>query len=181
MASNIVVLGFKNQYGAEVQLEDIQKWQQEALIELEDAVIATRSPGSDVQIEQTHKQGGRFALRGGGAGLLAGLLLGGPILGLVGGVAAGGIAGALKDYGLDDTFVKEVSRWVQPGTSALFLLVKEAKADEVLEKLRPHGAIVLQAHSPPSRKSAFGRRWPKKSITNYRQERRKDHDGKHHL
>ena len=151
MASNIVVLGFKNQYGAEVLLEDIQKWQQEALIELEDAVIATRSPGSDVQIEQTHKQGGRFALRGGGAGLLAGLLLGGPILGLVGGVAAGGIAGALKDYGLDDTFVKEVSQWVQPETSALFLLVKEAKADEVIEKLRPFGAVVLSTTLAPER------------------------------
>jgi uncharacterized membrane protein len=149
MASNIVVLGFKNQYGAEAMLEDIQKWQEGGLIELEDAVIASRQVGGDVQIEQTHKQGGRFALRGGGAGLLAGLLLGGPILGLVGGVAAGGMAGALKDYGLDDAFVKEVSRWVQPGTSALFLLVKEAKADEVLERLRHHEAIVLTTSLAP--------------------------------
>ena len=143
MANNIVVLGFKSQYGAEAMLEDIRKWQEEGLIELEDAVIASRAAGGDIQIEQTHKQGGRFALRGGGAGLLAGLLLGGPILGLAAGVAAGGIAAALKDYGLDDTFIKEVSQWVQPETSALFLLVKEAKADEVLEKLRPYGAVVL--------------------------------------
>jgi uncharacterized membrane protein len=149
MASNIVVLGFENQYGAEAMLEDIQKWQEEALIELEDAVIASRGPGREVQIEQTHKRGGKYALRGGGAGLLAGLLLGGPILGLVGGVAAGGIAGALEDYGLDDTFVEEVSQWVQPETSALFLLVKEAKADEVLEKLRPHGAVVLTSTLAP--------------------------------
>jgi uncharacterized membrane protein len=149
MANNIVVLGFKNQYGAEAMLEDIQKWQEEGLIELEDAVIASSGPGGDIQIEQTHKQGGRFALRGGGAGLLAGLLLGGPILGLVGGMAAGGIAGALKDYGLDDTFVKEVSQWVQPETSALFLLVKEAKADEVLERLRSYGAVVLTTTLAP--------------------------------
>ena len=147
--ANIVVLGFENQYGAEAMLEDIQKWQEEGLIELEDAVIASRGVGGDVQIEQTHKQGGRFALRGGGAGLLAGLLLGGPILGLVGGVAAGGIAGALKDYGLDDKFIKEVSQWVQPETSALFLLVKEAKADEVLEKLRSHEASVLKTTLAP--------------------------------
>jgi uncharacterized membrane protein len=149
MANNIVVLGFKNQYGAEAMLEDIQKWQEEGLIELEDAVIASRSPGGDVQIEQTHKQGGRFALRGGGAGLLAGLLLGGPILGLAVGAAAGGITASLKDYGLDDTFVKEVSQWVQPETSALFLLVKEAKAGEVLEKLRSYGAVVLTSTLAP--------------------------------
>jgi uncharacterized membrane protein len=143
MAKNIVVLGFKNQYGAEALLNNVQKWQEEGLIELEDAVIASRGPGGDVQIEQTHKQGGRFALRGGGAGLLAGLLLGGPVLGLVAGAAAGGIAGSLKDYGLDDNFVKEVSQWVRPETSALFLLVKEAKVDTLLEKLRPFEAVVL--------------------------------------
>ena len=149
MANNIVVLGFNSQYGAEGMLEDMQRWQEEGLLELEDAVIATRGPGRNVQIEQTHKQGGKFALRGGGAGLLAGLLLGGPILGLVAGAAAGGIASALKDSGLDDDFVEEVSQWLQPETSALFLLVKEAKADEVLEKLRPYGATVLTTSLAP--------------------------------
>jgi uncharacterized membrane protein len=149
MASNIVVLGFDNQYGAEGMLEDMQRWQEEGLLELEDAVIASRGPGRDVQIEQTHRQGGRFALRGGGAGLLAGLLLGGPILGLAAGAAAGGIAAALKDYGLDDNFVEEVSQWVKPETSALFLLVKEAKADDVLEKLRSYGAVVLTTTLAP--------------------------------
>ena len=149
MTSNIVVLGFNNQYGAEGMLEDMQRWQEEGLLELEDAVIASRGPGRDVQIEQTHRQGGRFALRGGGAGLLAGLLLGGSILGLVAGAAAGGIAAALKDYGLDDNFVEEVSQWVKPETSALFLLVKEAKADDVLEKLRSSGAVVLTTTLAP--------------------------------
>jgi len=70
-------------------------------------------------------------------------------VGLVGGLAAGGIAGALKDYGLDDSFIKEVSQWVQPETSALFLLVKEAKADEVLEELRSHEASVLTTTLAP--------------------------------
>jgi uncharacterized membrane protein len=70
-------------------------------------------------------------------------------LGLVAGAAAGGIAAALKDYGLDDTFVEEVSQWVQPETSALFLLVKEAKGEEVLEKLRPFGAVVLSTTLAP--------------------------------
>jgi uncharacterized membrane protein len=149
MANNVVVLGFDHQYGAEGMLKTVLKWQDEGLIELEDAVIASSGPGGEVQIEQTHKHGGRFALRGGGAGLLAGLLLGGPILGLVGGAAAGGIAGALQDYGLDDSFVKEVSQWVQPVTSALFLLVKEAKAGELLEKLRPDVATVLTTTLAP--------------------------------
>jgi uncharacterized membrane protein len=148
MASNIVVLGFKNQYAAEAMLKDIVKLQEEGLIELEDAVVASRGGGSEVEIQQTHSDTGKYALRGSGAGLLAGLLLGGPIVGLVGGAAVGAITGALKDYGLDDGFVNEVSRWVQPNTSALFLLVKKANADQVLERMRHLEAIVLTTTLP---------------------------------
>ena len=143
MASRIVVLGFDNRYAAEGMLESIIKMQEEGLIDLEDAVVASRGPGSQVEIQQTRSETGKFALRGTGIGLLAGLLLGGPIVGLVGGAAIGAITGALKDQGLDDSFVHEVSQWVKPNTSALFLLVKEAKGEEVLARLEPFKAQVL--------------------------------------
>jgi uncharacterized membrane protein len=129
-------------------LKDIEKWEEEGLVMLEDAVIASSGPSGKVQIEQTHKEGGRFALKGGGAGMLAGLLLGGPIVGLVAGAAAGTVAGSLKDHGLDDAFVKEVGAWVQPNTSALFLLVNEVNADAAIEKLRPYKAIILSTTLP---------------------------------
>ena len=137
MASNIVVLGFESQYGAEAMLDDLKKWQEEGLLELEDAVLASRGEGSEIEIEQTHKKSRKPLVKGGGAGLLAGLLVGGPILGLAAGVAAGGISRAKKDYGLDDGFVEQASEWVRPNRSALFLLVKQANAEEVLERLRP--------------------------------------------
>ena len=92
MANNIVVLGFENEYGAEAMLDEVHKWQEEGLIEVEDAVIASAAPDGKVEIQQTHRsEGGKFALRGGGVGLVAGALLGGPILGLVAGVTAGAI------------------------------------------------------------------------------------------
>jgi uncharacterized membrane protein len=149
MASNVVVLGFKNQFGAEGLLGDLLKWQEEGLIELEDAVIASRGEGAHIEIEQTHRKSRKPIATGGGVGLLAGLLLGGPILGLAAGVAAGSISRGMKDYGLDDDFVTQTSEWVRPNTSALFLLVKEAKAEEVLERLRPTGAIVLNTTLAP--------------------------------
>ena len=149
MASNVVVLGFEGQYGAEAMLDNLTKWQEEGLIELEDAVLASRGPGTHTEIEQTHKKSRKPIAKGGGAGLLAGLLLGGPILGLAAGVAAGSIARGMKDYGLDDDFVKQASEWVRPNTSALFLLVKEAEAEEVLERLRPIQAVVLSTTLAP--------------------------------
>lgn len=143
MESKIVVLGFETQDAAKIWLEDFERMQDEGLVALEDAVVASRGLGSHVEIQQTHSVTGKYAARGTGIGLLAGLLLGGPIGGLVGGAAIGAIAGGLKDYGLDDKFVKEVSEWLRPNSSALFLLVKEAKAEEVLEQLKPLKAKVL--------------------------------------
>ena len=51
MASQIVVLGFDNQYAAEAMLESMIKMQEEGLIELEDAVVASRGPGTHVEIQ----------------------------------------------------------------------------------------------------------------------------------
>ncbi len=141
--SNIVVLAFDGRYVAKATLKDIQKMQEDGLLEIEDAVVASRGPGIDVKIEQTHSVKGKFALRGSGIGLLAGLLVGGPIGGLVGGAAVGAIAGALKDYGIDDDFIEEVSESLKPDSSALFLMVKNAKAEETLERLKPFKAKVL--------------------------------------
>jgi len=154
MANNIVVLGFESEYGAEAMLEDVRRWQEEGLIEVEDAVIASAGPGGKVDIKQTHRsEKGKFALRGGGVGLLAGALLGGPILGVVAGVAVGALKGRSKDkkLGLDDEFVDEVSGWVHANRSALFLLVKQANAEELRVRLRPLKATILSTTLAPER------------------------------
>lgn len=148
MESTIVVFGFDDRHAAASALADFEKMQEEGLIEIEDAVVASRGEGSHVDIEQTRPLTGKYAGRGGGVGLLAGLLVGGPILGLVLGASIGAIISELKDYGIDDKFVKQVSEWVRPNTSALFLLVKEAKADQVLERLRSLSAKVLTTTLP---------------------------------
>ena len=148
MESRIVVFGFDDRYAAAATLEDFNAMQEEGLIEIEDAVVASRGDGSTVDFEQTRPLTGKFAGRGGGVGLLAGLLVGGPILGLVLGASIGAITGKLKDYGIDDKFVQQTSEWVRPNTSALFLLVKEAKADQVLERLRSLSAKVLTTTLP---------------------------------
>jgi uncharacterized membrane protein len=143
MESKLVVLGFDSQFAAEGMLGDFERMQEEGLIQVEDAVVASRGVSTNIDIKQTRSKSGKFALRGSGVGLLAGLLLGGPILGLAGGAAIGAIMGGLKDSGIDHDFVDEVSEWLKPNPSALFLLAKEAKADQVLKRMEPFKAKVL--------------------------------------
>lgn len=142
MESNIVVLGFEGESTAEGMLETLMEMQERGLVTIEDAVVATRGPGTNVEVKQTRSVTGKYAVRGTGAGLLAGLLLGGPIGGLVAGAAIGAITGALKDQGIDDKFIKEVSEALRPNSSALFLMGKAEDPDKFYEEMRPFKAIV---------------------------------------
>jgi uncharacterized membrane protein len=148
MESKIVVLGFDSQFGAEGMLNDFNRMEEEGLIEIEDAVVASRGIGGHISVKQTKSVKGKFAKVGSAVGLLAGLLLGGPVLGLAAGAAVGAITGSFKDYGIDDDFIEKVNAWIQPNHSALFLLIKEAKAEEVLAKLKPFKAFVLSTDLP---------------------------------
>lgn len=155
MTSTIIVLGFDRQYGAEGMLEHIEKLEQEGLIKLEDAVIASRGVGDKVTIEQANPQTGKTSLKGGGLGILAGLLLGGPILAAAAGAGIGAIIGSVKDFGLDDHFVKDISDSLKPESSALFLLVKEAKLEELQGRFGNYDARVMTTTLSPDKEIAL--------------------------
>lgn len=141
--SNLFVLGFENRFGAQGMWEEIKTMQEEGLITLDDAVIAERGAGSDVQVKQTRSVTGKTAAKGTGIGFIAGMLLGGPILGAAAGAAVGAISGSMKDIGIDDKFVNATIAWLKPDSSLLFLLVKEAQREEVLKRLSEYDATVL--------------------------------------
>src|SRR5262245_53466478 len=146
--NKIIVFGFDRQYGAEGALIEIEKMVEEGLLTIEDAVTATCNIAGNVEIKQGRPKSGKSAKKGAGVGLLAGMLLGGPILGVAIGAGIGKIIGSMKDYGLDDKFIGSISASLQPETSALFLLVVDAKIDEIRERLKHLEARVLTTNLP---------------------------------
>jgi uncharacterized membrane protein len=50
----------------------------------------------------------------------------------------------LSDIGIDDGFIKEVGTAVEPGNSALFLLIRDVTPDKVLDELTHFDAKVLR-------------------------------------
>jgi uncharacterized membrane protein len=149
MASNMIVLGFEGETTAEDMLETFLGMQEKELITIEDAVIASRGVGQNVEIKQTQSVKGKYTLRGSGIGLLAGFLLGGPIGGLIGGTAIGAISGALKDIGIDDKFVRQASEALGPNSSALFLLGTAQDPAAFSAELRPFKATVAMTTLSP--------------------------------
>jgi uncharacterized membrane protein len=77
-------------------------------------------------------------------GALIGLIFLMPLAGAALGAASGAIGGALTDVGINDKWMKETAAAIQPGSAALFLLIRKVTADKVLEGLKGEGGIVMK-------------------------------------
>ncbi len=95
-------------------------------VKIVDAAIADRTRLGRVKVHQTADLGGAkgFA-RGGTLGVIVGALVLGPAGAVVGG-AAGGVLNGLRnrfhDIGINDKFMRQVTKEVDKGKSALFIL-----------------------------------------------------------
>jgi uncharacterized membrane protein len=142
--STLVVIGYDDQFkGEEVRLK-LLKLQKEYLIDLEDAVVAIKDETGKVKLHQAVNLTAAGAISGGFWGALVGLIFLNPLLGFAVGAGAGAVSGALSDVGIDDKFMKELAEALAPGTSALFVLVRKATPDKVLEELKGTGGKVLK-------------------------------------
>jgi uncharacterized membrane protein len=142
--SNLVVIGYDNQFKAEEVRLMLLKMQKEYLIDLEDAVVAVKDDKGKVRLHQAVNLTAAGAVGGGFWGALIGLIFLNPILGLAVGATAGAISGALTDVGIDDKFMKQLAETMQAGNSVLFILVRHATPDKVLEELKGTGGKVLK-------------------------------------
>jgi uncharacterized membrane protein len=92
--------------------------------------------------------------------MFIGLLFFMPWLGLAVGAVTGALSGKLTDYGIDDDFIKEVGEQVEPGGSALFLLIDDWTEDKVLDELGNYKAQVIRTSlskdDEEKLKAAFG-------------------------
>jgi uncharacterized membrane protein len=142
--STLVVIGYDNEFKAEEVRLTLRKLQKEYLIDLEDAVVAVKDANGKVKLHQAVNLAAAGAIGGGFWGSLIGLIFLNPLLGAAVGAAAGAASGALNDLGINDTFMKELASNLKPGSSALFVLVRKATPDKVLEELKGSGGKVLK-------------------------------------
>jgi len=158
--SELLVFAFENEDGAQEMGGTIKRLQKEELIKLDDAATVVRRPDGKVKVKQATNLVGAGALGGAFWGMFIGLLFFMPWLGLAVGAVTGAISGKLTDYGIDDDFIKEVGEQVEPGGSALFLLINKWTEDKVLEELGDYKAQVIRTSlskdDEEKLKAAFG-------------------------
>jgi uncharacterized membrane protein len=142
--STLVVIGYDDRFKAEEVRLKLMKLQKEYLIDMEDAVVAVKDEKGKVKLHQAVNLTAAGAVSGGFWGSLVGLIFLNPLLGLAVGATTGAVSGALTDVGIDDKFMKELAETLAPGSSALFVLVRKATPDKVLEEIKGTGGKVLK-------------------------------------
>ena len=159
--SELIVVGFDGSEEADRVLTKLSRLKREHLIDLEDAVVAIRDPEGEVRIKQSISMTGRGASYGAVSGALWGTLIGFLFLNPLAGLAVGGalgagtgaLSGSLVDYGINDDFIKEIGHTLQPGSSALFLLVRKAQPEKVLDELKDYSGQILRSSLSPEQEA----------------------------
>jgi uncharacterized membrane protein len=144
--SDLIVIVYPSEAKAEKIRQRFLDLQKEYVVELEDAVIATKTATGQVKLSQLVNATANGAIAGSFWGLLLGTIflmpgmgLAAPVAGAALGAASGAIGGALADLGIDDTFMQQLAAKLQPGKAALFILVRKMSADKVLEAVAGTG------------------------------------------
>lgn len=150
--STLIAIVFKHdENGAEKALNKLRDMQSEYLIDLDDAVIVTRRKDGKVKLTQSVDLTSIGAWDGAFWGLLIGFLFTGPLgMLLTSGIGAGfgALAGYSSDYGIDDEFIKDLSKEVEPCCSALFVLIRQMTEDKVIEKLEGLDGTIIKTSLP---------------------------------
>ena len=142
--ADFVAIEYDDPHKAQEVRLTLIKLQREYLIDLEDAVVAVKDEKGKIKLHQAMDLTAAGALSGGFWGALIGMLFASPLLGAAVGASAGAVSGALSDVGVDDNFMKQLADGLNNNTSVLFVLVRKATPDKVLDEIKRYGGKVLQ-------------------------------------
>jgi uncharacterized membrane protein len=147
----LIIIGYPDEATAQRVWNELVKLQEDYLVDLEDAAIIRRDAKGKLHVTTpAHHAVAWGSLSGLFWGVLIGLLFLfplAPLVGVVGGVV-GAAFGAAGNLGIKDDFKRRVQDLVQPGTSAILVIVRKVTPDKFLEALRPYGGTVLRTSLP---------------------------------
>jgi uncharacterized membrane protein len=160
---NLIVITFDNDEEAGRVLKTLKSVESGGYLDLDDSAVVVRDEEGKVHVHNEMDRGVKIGAVGGG---LLGLLIAGifaPIAAIIVGAVAGGLIGASFDLGISKKFIKDVQESLQPGTSAIFFVVRDADPDMAIAALRPYKGTVYQTSLPPEAEESLRRTLSKRS------------------
>lgn len=147
--SYLLVITFQGPDEANRVREALHQTQGEHKVRLDDSAVVVKDQEGTIDVRNEVSRGVEIGAIGGGLiGLLAGFLLGGPVGGLIVGAVGGALGGDLAGTGIDGRFIHDVGEAMQPGSSALFLMVRDADPEPTIAALDAYEGQVYYTSLP---------------------------------
>lgn len=161
--SYLIAIKFDGADDATKVRESLRSVEKSGHLSLDDSAVIVKDADGKVHIKDEMDRGVKVGALGGS---LLGLLIGGlifPIGGLVLGALGGALVGKTMDTGVDKKFIKDVQASMEPGTSALFFIVRDADPNVALAALRQYEGQVFQTSLPTEMEEQLRETLKKKS------------------
>src|SRR5436305_5744167 len=143
--ADLIAIGYDDETTAAAAAEEVQSLSRDLIIEPDAVAVIVRDADGKYKVTTNHHPVGAGASYGMFWGLLFGVLFFVPVFGMAVGAGLGALMGKIEKTGVDGEFQKQVRDLVQPGSSALFLVVEKVTPDKAVEGLRRYGGTVLKS------------------------------------
>ena len=142
--ADLIAIGYPDEATAEAAADEARRLAQELIIQPDAIAVIVRDTKGDYHVHTQHHMVGRGATWGMFWGLLFGMLFFIPVFGMAIGAGMGALMGKVTKSGIDRQFQDQVRGMLQPGTSALFLMVEKVTPDKAVEAMSKYGGTVLK-------------------------------------
>ena len=143
--AELIAIGYKDETTAEAAADEARRRAKDLTIEPEAIAVIVRDAEGQFHVHTSHHSVEDGTTWGMLWGLLFGALFLVPFLGVAVGAGLGAIMGRVTKAGVDNDFQEQARDLLQPGTSALFLMVDKATPDSVVDALSHYGGTVLKS------------------------------------
>jgi uncharacterized membrane protein len=142
--ADLIAIGYDHETTAIAAAEEAERLAHDLIIQPDAIAAIVRRQDGKYKVITNHHAVGAGATWGMFWGLLFGLLFFIPVFGMALGAGLGALMGKIEKSGIDQEFQDQVRGMLQPGTSALFLVVEKVTPDKAVAAMSAYGGTVLK-------------------------------------
>src|SRR3954469_9873691 len=143
--ATLVAIGYPDETTATSASLEADRLAKDLIIQPDAIAVIIRDREGKFHVTTSHHAVGTGTTWGMFWGLLFGMLFFVPVLGMAVGAGLGALTGKLTKTGVDREFQERVRDMLQPGTSALFMVIEKVTPDKAVEAMSAYGGTVLKS------------------------------------
>jgi uncharacterized membrane protein len=142
--ADLIAIGYPDEATATAAAEEARRLAKDLIIQPDAIAVIVRDDDGGYHVHTNHHMVGAGATWGMFWGFLFGLLFFIPVFGMAIGAGMGALMGKLTKSSIDKQFQEQVRGMLQPGTSALFLMLEKVTPDKAVDAMSKYGGTVLK-------------------------------------